>query len=90
MSNLYLFFYLSTDLSNAVFFGLFSTNYLDEDGKPSIFLLPVSSDPSDPLSEKFINRDSSKFLQVSEFILLLQLYWKLCRNCLKKCIFHDG
>jgi hypothetical protein len=45
---------------------LHGTNYRDEQGRPSVFLLPDSKNLCDPNHEKFINRDTSKFLQVTK------------------------
>ena len=41
------------------------TNYRDDKGKPSVFLLPDSKDLCDPTHEKFVHRDATKFLKVA-------------------------
>ena len=45
-----------------------SANYQDETGNPSVFLLPETKDLCDPTHEKFIHKDTAKFLQVNKSI----------------------
>ena len=51
--------------NSLIYIDLCRTNYRDEEGRPTVFLLPDSKDLCDPMNEKFIHTDTTKFSQVN-------------------------
>jgi hypothetical protein len=47
-------------------------NYRDKKGNPNVFLLPDSEHLCDPNHDKFIHRDTTKFLKVKKSLNPLQ------------------